>query len=104
MIDAGMHIIRCNMSYGDHEEQSMKLDNLQKAYKLAPEFKDKIKVLMDTRGPEIRTGTFAVYNSKKELKAGQEFTLLNDPTVIGDQVRPPFCGGHECASAKGRRA
>eukprot|EP00438_Fugacium_kawagutii_P026005 Skav207366 [mRNA] locus=scaffold3618:11792:13757:- [translate_table: standard] len=39
------------------------------AYELAPEFKGKMKILMDTRGPEIRTGTFEVYNSKKELKA-----------------------------------
>ena len=37
---------------------------------MAPEFKGKMKILMDTRGPEIRTGTFEVYNSKKELKAG----------------------------------
>ena len=29
-----------------------------------------MKILMDTRGPEIRTGTFEVYNSKKELKVG----------------------------------
>ena len=50
----------------------MKLANLEKAYELAPEFKGKMKILMDTRGPEIRTGTFEVYNSKKELKAGQE--------------------------------
>ena len=40
------------------------------AYELAPEFKGKMKILMDTRGPEIRTGTFEVYNSKKELKVG----------------------------------
>jgi len=88
LMKAGMNVIRCNFSHGDHEEQSMKLDNLQKAYKLAPEFKDKIKILMDTRGPEIRTGTFAVYNSKKELKAGQEFTLVcNDYTVKGDESK-----------------
>merc|ERR1712066_150156 len=34
---------------------------------------------MDTRGPEIRTGTFEVYNSKKELK------LLTDYSVKGDE-------------------
>ena len=28
---AGMNVIRCNMSHGDHEEQSMKLANLEKA-------------------------------------------------------------------------
>ena len=67
LMKAGMNVMRCNFSHGDHEEQSMKLDNLRKAYELAPELKGKIEILMDTRGPEIRTGTFAVYNSKKEL-------------------------------------
>jgi hypothetical protein len=86
LMKAGMNVIRCNMSHGDHEEQSMKLANLKKAYELAPEFKGKIKVLMDTRGPEIRTGTFEVYNSKKELRAGQEFKLVcNDYSVKGDE-------------------
>eukprot|EP00441_Pelagodinium_beii_P042008 CAMPEP_0197635458 /NCGR_PEP_ID=MMETSP1338-20131121/11267_1 /TAXON_ID=43686 ORGANISM="Pelagodinium beii, Strain RCC1491" /NCGR_SAMPLE_ID=MMETSP1338 /ASSEMBLY_ACC=CAM_ASM_000754 /LENGTH=441 /DNA_ID=CAMNT_0043207509 /DNA_START=61 /DNA_END=1382 /DNA_ORIENTATION=+ len=85
LMKAGMTIIRCNMSHGDHEEQSMKLANLEKAYELAPEFKGKVKVLMDTRGPEIRTGTFEVYNSKKELKAGQDFKLVTDYTVKGDE-------------------
>eukprot|EP00440_Ansanella_granifera_P005016 gb/GFBE01005438.1/.p1 GENE.gb/GFBE01005438.1/~~gb/GFBE01005438.1/.p1 ORF type:complete len:465 (+),score=163.53 gb/GFBE01005438.1/:1-1395(+) len=85
LMKQGMTIIRCNMSHGDHEEQSMKLANLQKAYELAPEFKDKIKILMDTRGPEIRTGTFEVYNSKKELKAGQDFKLVTDYSLKGDE-------------------
>jgi len=87
LMKAGMNIIRCNMSHGDHEEQSMKLANLEKAYELAPEFKGKIRVLMDTRGPEIRTGTFEVYNSKKELKAGQELKLVTDYEVKGDETK-----------------
>jgi len=76
LMEEGMTVIRCNMSHGDHEEQSMKLANLEKAYEMRPEFRGKVKVLMDTRGPEIRTGMFEVYNSKKELKAGQDFKLL----------------------------
>jgi len=88
LIDQGMNIIRCNMSHGDHEEQSMKLANLQKAYELRPDLKGKVQVLMDTRGPEIRTGTFEVYNSKKELKAGQDFKLIcNDYSVKGDETQ-----------------
>jgi len=88
MMRAGMNIIRCNMSHGDHEEQSMKLANLEKAYELAPEFKGKIRVLMDTRGPEIRTGKFEVYNSKKELKAGQDFKLVcDDYSTLGDESK-----------------
>jgi len=85
LMKAGMNVIRCNMSHGDHEEQSMKLANLEKAYELAPEFKGKMKILMDTRGPEIRTGTFEVYNSKKELKAGQDFKLVTDYEQKGDE-------------------
>lgn len=85
LMEAGMNTIRCNMSHGDHEEQSMKLANLEKAYDLKPEFRGKIKILMDTRGPEIRTGTFQVYNSKKELTAGQDFKLLTDYSLKGDE-------------------
>ena len=68
---AGMNVIRCNMSHGDHEdragcwlqlglpwypwwfgpqEQSMKLANLEKAYELAPEFKGKMKATPDVAG------------------------------------------------------
>merc|ERR1719254_27069 len=63
----------------------MKLRNLEEAYEMRPEFRGKVKVLMDTRGPEIRTGTFEVYNSKKELKAGQELKLVTDYSVKGDE-------------------
>lgn len=86
LIRAGMNTIRCNMSHGDHAEQSMKLDNLEKAFENCPEARGKIKVLMDTRGPEIRTGYFEVYNSKKILKAGQDFKLVcGDYNFKGDE-------------------
>jgi len=85
LIDAGMNTVRCNMSHGDHAEQSMKLANLEEAYKQRPEARGKIKVLMDTRGPEIRTGYFEVYNSKKQLKAGQSLKLVTDYSFKGDE-------------------
>jgi len=88
LMEAGMDIIRCNMSHGDHEEQSMKVANLEKAYKMKPEFRGKVKILMDTRGPEIRTGKFEVYNSKKQLKAGQTFRLMcGDYAEKGDETK-----------------
>merc|ERR1719499_1349483 len=64
----------------------MKLRNLKKAYELKPDLPRGVKILMDTRGPEIRTGYFHTYNSKKELKAGQEFTLYcGDYSYKGDE-------------------
>lgn len=88
LLEEGMDVIRCNMSHGDHEEQSMKLANLMKAYEMKPQFKGKVKILMDTKGPEIRTGKFEVYNSKKQLKAGQSFKLMcGDYNVKGDESK-----------------
>merc|ERR1719460_79571 len=66
----------------------MKLNNLEKTYEMRPDLRGKVKILMDTKGPEIRTGKFEVYNSKKELKAGQEFELVcSDYTVLGDESK-----------------
>jgi pyruvate kinase len=85
LIDAGMNTVRCNMSHGDHAEQSMKLANLEKAYDLRPQARGSIKILMDTRGPEIRTGQFETYNEKKKLTAGQKFRLVTDYSKKGDE-------------------
>mmetsp|Transcript_30553 Transcript_30553/g.65835 ORF Transcript_30553/g.65835 Transcript_30553/m.65835 type:complete len:504 (-) Transcript_30553:382-1893(-) len=83
LMDEGMTIMRCNMSHGDHEEQNMKLKNLEEAYRRRPDLRGKVQILMDTRGPEIRTGTFAVANSKLELKDGQELRVGIDYSVKG---------------------
>lgn len=54
MLDAGMNVARLNFSHGDHKTHGQSLDNLREALKLR---KDKTcAVLMDTKGPEIRTG------------------------------------------------
>ena len=65
MIDAGMHIIHCNMSHGDHEEQSVKLANLEKTYELSLEDRGKVKVFMDNRGPEIGTSLFQCTTTRR---------------------------------------
>jgi len=78
LIDAGMNTLRFNMSHGDFEEHSTKLNNLQKAYELRPDLEGKVKLLMDTKGPEIRTGMFEDGPAKKHLAAGQPFRLLTD--------------------------
>ena len=60
----------------------MMLANLEKAYELAPEFKGKVKVLMDTRGPEICTGTFEVYDSKTGLKSFEAILEVSDGIMV----------------------
>lgn len=67
----GMDIARLNFSHGDHEEQ---LGRIQRIKKFREELGLPIAILLDTKGPEIRTGLLSS-DDDVELKEGQEFTL-----------------------------
>lgn len=54
MIDAGMNVARLNFSHGDHKGHGKSLQNLRDALKQRPSAS--CAVLLDTKGPEIRTG------------------------------------------------
>ncbi len=53
MIQAGMNVARLNFSHGDHESHGAHLDNVRLAEK---ELRVSVGTMIDTRGPEIRTG------------------------------------------------
>lgn len=52
LIDAGMNVARLNFSHGNHEEHRERIKNIRAAAKKAGR---NIGILLDTRGPEIRT-------------------------------------------------
>jgi pyruvate kinase len=54
MLDAGMNVARLNFSHGDHKSHGMCLENLRAALKQRPDAT--CGVMLDTKGPEIRTG------------------------------------------------
>ncbi|GAY74983.1 pyruvate kinase [Sporolactobacillus inulinus] len=56
MINAGMNVARFNFSHGDHEEHHQKVLNLREAMKITGKT---IGILLDTKGPEIRTHDMA---------------------------------------------
>merc|ERR1719454_824255 len=56
LIDAGMSVARFNFSHGDHEGHKACLDRLREA---AANKSAHVGVLLDTKGPEIRSGFFA---------------------------------------------
>lgn len=56
LINAGMNVARFNFSHGDHDEQLERLDKLKAAREEAGKV---IGTLLDTKGPEIRTGLMA---------------------------------------------
>lgn len=81
MIDAGMDVCRLNFSHGSHEEHKKRIDTIKevRSEKGAP-----IAILLDTRGPEIRTGDFEEKDIR--LEVGQKFTITMDD-VIGNRER-----------------
>ena len=52
---AGMNVARLNFSHGTHEEQRGKLERVKR---VREELGLPVALLLDTKGPEIRTGEF----------------------------------------------
>lgn len=77
----GMDVARVNMSHGSHAEQKKRIDSVKK---LREELDLPIAILLDTKGPEIRTGKFS--QGPVILESGQTFTLTTDD-VDGDCER-----------------
>ena len=79
---AGMDVARFNFSHGDHEEQKTRMDLLKKVRK---ELKLPIAILLDTKGPEIRTGILEG-GQKVYLEEGSQFTLTTEQ-IEGNNIR-----------------
>lgn len=76
----GMNVARFNFSHGDYEEHMGKYKTL---LKLREELNLPVAALLDTKGPEIRLGTFKD-GMKIDLSEGQLFTLTTRD-IEGDE-------------------
>ena len=72
LMDAGMNVCRLNMSHGTYEEQGERIARIKR---LREEKNLPVAILLDTKGPEVRTKTIAA--GKVDLEAGQEFVLTS---------------------------
>ena len=77
-----MNVARLNFSHGDHESQYKKLQTVRAAMAQRPE--KNCAILVDTKGPEIRTGMLGD-QKKMEVKAGQELIIVADPNFVGNE-------------------
>ena len=77
----GMNVCRFNFSHGDHQGHKKRLDAV---LALREELNLPIATLLDTKGPEIRTGTFDP--PKVELVQGQKFTLTTKDIVGSSNI------------------
>ncbi len=82
LVLSGMDVARFNFSHGSHEEH---LGRLVKIENLRKELGIPVAALMDTKGPEIRLGTFKD-DKKIQLKEGQTFTLTSRQ-IEGDETQ-----------------
>ena len=70
MCKAGVNVARLNFSHGTHEEQLAKIHMIKK---VREELDLPIAIMLDTKGPEYRTGTFK--NGKVHINDGDLFTF-----------------------------
>jgi len=99
LIDAGMNVARLNFSHGDHELHGATVKRIREAQKLRPS--KSIAILLDTKGPEIRTGLFKEEcGGKIQLKQGQELKLVTDYSFKGDNTCFALSYDKLCQSVK----
>ena len=82
LVENGMDIARFNFSHGEHAEQKERMDMLKS---VRDEVGKPVAILLDTKGPEIRTGLLRD-GKKVMLEAGQSFTLTTEE-IEGDSNR-----------------
>lgn len=70
LMNAGMNVARLNFSHGDHKEHGARIANIREAARRTGKT---VGILLDTKGPEIRTGEMAT--EKVVLKAGQQLII-----------------------------
>ncbi len=76
IIEAGVDVVRMNLSHGTHDVHEGIYENVRKA---AADTGRAVAVLIDLQGPKIRLGTFE--NGPHFLEVGDEFTITTKPVV-----------------------
>ena len=79
----GMNVVRLNMSHSDHKSAKKIIDRIKRLNK---QIKNPIGILMDTQGPEIRTGDT---NNVIDLTTGEvvTFTIRDESDVESTSIR-----------------
>lgn len=76
LIESGMNVARLNFSHGSHEEHAARIVNIRKA---SEKLGKTVAILLDTKGPEIRTNDFE--GGKAELVTGNEVTITTEEVL-----------------------
>ena len=80
LVLSGMNVMRLNFSHGDHEEHGARIKTIRE---ISKETGKHVAILLDTKGPEIRTGSHAEGDVKYDLVEGQDFIVTTDYSFKG---------------------
>ncbi len=84
LFEAGLNVCRVNYSHGSWDEQSEKTEDI---IRIRKEMDLPIALLLDMKGPEIRTGMlYTGKNEKINIEDGQKFTLVNED-ITGNEEK-----------------
>lgn len=78
LIEKGMNVIRLNFSHGNFEEHGQRIDTVRS---ICSKNGKNVGIMLDTKGPEIRTKKFT---DKVTLVQGNKFTLYTLEDTVGD--------------------
>ncbi|MGL4772060.1 MAG: pyruvate kinase [Clostridium sp.] len=81
-VDIGMSAARLNFSHGTHETHKEKIELIKK---VREEKGSSTAIILDIKGPKIRTHDFV--NDGVELKEGASFTFICGEEILGDEAR-----------------
>ncbi len=81
MIQGGLNVARLNFSHGSHEEHAGRIQRIKEVRK---ELNIPVALMLDTKGPEIRTGDLK--EGKVTLETGKKIVLTSEQ-IVGDADR-----------------
>ena len=83
LVEAGLNVARINFSHGGFEENKTKIETIKR---VREKLNKPIGLMLDTKGPEIRTGVLITGDEKVQIEEGQTFTFLHED-VEGDSTK-----------------
>ena len=83
LMNKGLNVTRINFSHGGYEENKEKIETIKK---VREKFNRPVALMLDTKGPEIRTGVLESGDEKVTINEGQIFTFVNED-IVGDNTK-----------------
>ena len=83
LMKTGLNVTRINFSHGGYEENATKIETIKKVREALDV---PVALMLDTKGPEIRTGKQESGDQKVKIEEGATFTFVNED-IIGDSTK-----------------